>query len=224
MTVFSIAAYEKRHVVVVDIGGAYLNADMDTGVIVYMRLDGTMSKMTMKLNPDYGQFTDNKGCIIVRLDKALYGCVEFSALWYENLSNTLGDLGYIKNEYEACVYNRNMEGVQSSVAVNVDDLIITSVDLSMINDLCAGLKTKYGEITRNDGPALNYLGMEFDLSGPGEVHMNMKGYANDTILYAGIPGKARSPATDGLFVTRDCTEPVPETVRAWFHSVVAKLS
>ena len=45
MTVFSIAAYENRKAVVVDIGGAYLNADMNTGVDVYMRLDATMSKM-----------------------------------------------------------------------------------------------------------------------------------------------------------------------------------
>ena len=45
MTVFAIAAYEKRNVSVVDITGAYLNADMNTGVTVYMRLDKTMSSM-----------------------------------------------------------------------------------------------------------------------------------------------------------------------------------
>ena len=224
MTVFSIAAYENRNAVVVDIGGAYLNADMDTGFIVYMRLDGTMSKMMMRLDPGYEQFTDNKGCIVVRLDKALYSCVESAALWYENLSNTLRGMGYAKNEYVACVYNKSTDGVQCTVAVHVDDLIITSVSMDMINELCGGLKTKYGEITRNNGPVHNYLGMVFDLSVPGEVRMTMKGYTNDTIQYAGIPGKARSPATDGLFETRADSELVPETMRAWFHSVVAKLS
>ena len=71
---------------------------------------------------------------------------------------------------------------------------------------------------------INYLGMVFDLTKPGEVRMNMHGYTNDTIIYAGIPGKARSPATDGLFETRDGAELVPESTRIWFHSVVAKLS
>ena len=224
MTVFSIAAYEKRNAVVVDIGGAYLNADMNTGTLVYMRLDATMSRMMMKLDPGYEQFVDNKGCIVVRLDKALYGCVESAALWYENLSDTLGELGYVKNEYEACVYNKSANGAQCTVAVHVDDLIITCVNVDMINELCSGLECKYGEITRNDGPVLNYLGMVFDLSQPGEVCMSMKGYTNDTIHYAGIPGKARSPATDGLFETRADAELVPESIRAWFHSVVAKLS
>lgn len=96
--------------------------------------------------------------------------------------------------------------------------------MDMINELCSGLKSKYGEITRNDGPVLNYLGMVFDLSQPGEVRMSMKGHINDTLQYAGIPGKARSPATDGLFETRADAELVPETIRAWFYSVVAKLS
>lgn len=49
--------------------------------------------------------------------------------------------------------------------------------------------------------------------------MSMKGYTNDTILYAG-----RSPATDGFFETRVGAELVAESVRSWFHSVVAKLS
>ena len=54
--------------------------------------------------------------------------------------------------------------------------------------------------------------------------MSMKGYIDNTILYADVPGMARSPATDGLFDTREGMELVPESARVWFHSVVAKLS
>ena len=52
MTVFSIAAYEKRNAVVVNIGGAFLNTDMDTGIDVYMRLDRTMSDMMIRFDTD----------------------------------------------------------------------------------------------------------------------------------------------------------------------------
>lgn len=45
LAVFSVAAHEQRNASVIDIGGAYLNADMSTGVDVHMRLDPTMSKM-----------------------------------------------------------------------------------------------------------------------------------------------------------------------------------
>ena len=62
------------------------------------------------------------------------------------------------------MYNRTEGGVQCTVAFHVDDLIITSENKSMIDDLCKGLKSEYGEITRRDGPLLNYLGMSFDLS------------------------------------------------------------
>ena len=224
MTVFAIAAYEKRKAVVVDIGGAFLNAKMDTGINVHMRLDSTMSKMLSAIDSKYGKYTDDKGCIVVRLDKALYGCVESAALWYENLSQCLNDAGYEKNQYDVCVFNKKVGGLQCTIAIHVDDLIITSTDPKMIEDICAHVKSRYGSITRCDGPTLNYLGMVFDLSIAGEVRMTMKGYIEETIAMAGIPGKARSPATDGLFETREGTELVNECKRSWFHSVVAKLS
>ena len=224
MTVFSIAAYENRKAVVVDIWGAYLNADMNTGVDVYMHLDATMSKMMTKLDGSYEQYADNRGCIVVKLDKALYGCVESAALWYENLTATLMSLGFERNEYELCVYNKVSNGTQCTAAIHVDDVVITSINQGMIDGLCNGLKNRYGEITRNDGPVLNYLGMVFDLSISGQVRMSMKGFTDDTILYADVPGNARSQATNGLFDSREGMDLVPEPVRVWFHSVVAKLS
>ena len=225
MTVFAIAAHEKRNVAVIDIGGAFLNANMDTGITVYMRLDRTMSSMVCKIDKTYGEYMDDKGCVVVRLDKALYGCVESAALWYENLSGALKGFGYEKNKYEICVYNkRNKNGIQCTVAVHVDDLVISSIDKDMIWTLCDNLREKYGVITRADGSIVNYLGMVFDLSTSGEVRMTMRGYVEDTIAYAGVTGTAKSPATNGLFDTRDEATVVTENERVWFHSVVAKLS
>ena len=93
----------------------------------------------------------------------------------------------------------------------------------MVEDICAHIKQRYGNITRYDGPILNYLGMVFDLSTAGEVRMTMGGYIKETLAVAGVTGKARSPATDGLFETREGAELVPEVQRAWSHSIVAKL-
>ena len=109
LTVLSIAAFEKRHVSVVDITGAYLNANIGKEVTVHMRLDQLISGMLTKLSPAYGKYTDHRGCIVVRLEKALYGCVESAALWHEHLSDTLKGLGYTKNKHEWCVFNRSDE-------------------------------------------------------------------------------------------------------------------
>ena len=95
----------------------------------------------------------------------------------------------------------------------------------MIEDLCEKLKKRYGEITRCNGPVLNYLGMVFNLSTPGQVMMTMEGYIEDTLSCAGVSGKARTPGRDGLFEVREnAAVIVEEEERVWFHRIVAKLS
>ena len=91
----------------------------------------------------------------MKLDKALYGCVESAALWYENLRASFSDLGYAPNMYDVCVFNRrNQHGVQCTVAIHVNDLLITSACPLMIEDLAAGLTKRYGEITSKNGPVV----------------------------------------------------------------------
>jgi hypothetical protein len=88
----TIAAKEHRKVEVVDVVGAYLNASLEsTGVIVHMRIDKDLSSMLVQLDPSYTLFLDANGCLVVQLDKALYGCVEASKMWYENLTANLND-------------------------------------------------------------------------------------------------------------------------------------
>ena len=63
-TVLSIAADENRGAAVIDIGGAFLNANMDTGLPVHMRLDKNMSGMMTRLAPEYEQYVDAKACVM----------------------------------------------------------------------------------------------------------------------------------------------------------------
>lgn len=135
-TLLCIAAHEGRRVTVIDISGAYLNADMNTGLTVHMRLDKNMTGMMARLSPVYAKFVDARGCVVVRLDKALYGCVESAALWYENLRESMRTLGYTPNSVDICVFNKtSTKGVECTVAVHVDDLMITSTDPDMIESL-----------------------------------------------------------------------------------------
>jgi Reverse transcriptase (RNA-dependent DNA polymerase) len=140
-SILSIAAHEGRKAAVEDIGGAFLNAEMKIGVAVHMRLDRTMSELVTRLQPSYKKYQDGKGCIVVRLDRALYGCVESAALWYENLRDTMTALGYETNPYDICVFNKkNEEGTQCTVTVHVDDLLIISTDEKMNEGVAEGLR------------------------------------------------------------------------------------
>ena len=96
LTVLAIAAHERRAVSVVDITGAYLNAEIGREVTVHMRQDRVISSLITGICPKYSAYLDHRGSIVVRLQRALYGCVESAALWHDHLSATLGELGYIR--------------------------------------------------------------------------------------------------------------------------------
>ena len=81
---------------------------------------------------------------------------------------------------------------------------------------------KYGEISRSDGPVVNYLGMTFDLRVKGEARVTMKRHIQDTLEGSGTTGLAASPAIEQLFDVRDVSR-VEEEEWAKFHSMVAKL-
>jgi Reverse transcriptase (RNA-dependent DNA polymerase) len=107
---------------------------------VFMRLDKIMSEYLVQINTKYGQFREPNGTITVHLKKALYGCVEIASLWYHNLSASLKGLGYIRNEIDICVYNKvDKYGVQCTLCIHVDDLLITSKSKSTISNLTNGL-------------------------------------------------------------------------------------
>ena len=74
----TIAANEHRHVCTIDIGGAYLNAKMTSDI--YMYLDVELSRCMCNLFPEYLNYLDNNNKILVKLDKALYGCIESAKL------------------------------------------------------------------------------------------------------------------------------------------------
>lgn len=101
LTDLSIAAYKHRIATVVDIGGAYLNANMDTGILVLVRLDQTISvsSLLVKLDQSYSRhvdnriYVDNRECIVMLLKKALHGCVESAAPWHRYISRSIVSLG-----------------------------------------------------------------------------------------------------------------------------------
>ena len=95
-TTATIAASEGRQHIVVDIGGAFLNADMaPTGIDVHMRLNKIMTDMLIDIDETNRKFVDKDGSMVVRLDKALYGCVEASNLWYNDLRGKLTSSGFL---------------------------------------------------------------------------------------------------------------------------------
>ena len=99
----AIAAHERRKVATMDVGVAYLNAVMERDV--FMRVEPSIAEVFVELDPSYSGAINPDGSLVVKLEKALCGCVESSKLWYDNISSKLLNLGFVKNEKDPCVFN-----------------------------------------------------------------------------------------------------------------------
>ena len=79
LSVAAIAASEGRSAITIDIGGAFLNADIaPNGVKVHMRLNSIMTQMLIEIDESYKSFVEADGSMIVQLYNAaskllLYG-------------------------------------------------------------------------------------------------------------------------------------------------------
>ena len=222
----SIAAHERRHVKTVDIPGAYLHAKM-TGIMVLVNLDRFSTDILCHLRPEYREFVKPDGTLAMQLDKALYGCVESAKQWYDELSSSLKEDGFVPNPKDPCVFNKMVDGVQVTVTVYVDDLLFTSKSLTAIDAAIAFLESKYGTedqpLTIHEGKVHSFLGMSLDFSKPGRVEIGMPTYLKGVLTGCNVSGVAETPALANLFVIRTTADPLDGERAEEFYSSVAKL-
>jgi len=222
----AIAAAEDRHVMTVDVGGAFLHADMkSTGVRVHVELDPVMTKFMVELDPSYKEFITERKTCVVELDKALYGTIEAARLWYDLLSMELKGQGFVPNPYDPCVFNKTLDtGEQMTVAVHVDDMMVTCEVESALDDFVAFLRRRFGEdkVAEHRGKVLDFLGMTFNFETKGEARVTMKRLVDEIIAGSGVTTEFKTPAVDELFDVRDAQKLDVEE-RDRFRSYAAKL-
>jgi Reverse transcriptase (RNA-dependent DNA polymerase) len=224
LAIAAIAAAESRKVIAIDIGGAFLNADMaPTGVEVHMRLNRVMTSMLMQLDPSYEKYREPDDTVVVRLDKALYGCVEASLLWYNDLKSKLTADSFVENPYDRCVFNKiGKSGKQISIVLHVDDLMVTSESQDDLDTFGLYLKRVYPETRTTSGTILDYVGMTFDFTTAGEVRVTMDKCIDDILSGCGVTTTKVTPGASVLFDVRDAPK-ATESEAKWFHTHVAKI-
>jgi hypothetical protein len=198
--VAAIAAHERRHVVTADVSGAYLNASMGDHV-VHMVLDPICTAILCKLNGLYNDYVTKNGTCLVKLRKALYGCVQSARLWYDTIIRDLKRLGFIVNESDPCLLNRGSGDKQMTIIVYVDDLFMTSKNKHEIMTLIALLNGYYGKLTVTEGNNHSYLGMNFNFTKDSCVLVSMIGYVNDILVDNNVDSFNQSPAVCSLFTS-----------------------
>ena len=123
----AIAASEKRHVRCYNVPSAFVNTDVDENVL--MVLKGELAEMMVHIAPQvYWKYitVDRKGTVVlyVKLQKALYGLMRVSLLFYRKLRKELEEYGFAVNPYNPCVANKYVgDREQLTVIWHVDNLM-----------------------------------------------------------------------------------------------------
>jgi hypothetical protein len=216
----SIAASENRHVYTADVPVANLNADNSRHGIT---MDPTISATIAELEPSYQPFIRPNRTIVVRLNKAISGCIESARLWYELFRATLETQGFIANPLDPCIMNTRVADVQCTCVIYVDDLMFTSTNNTIILRAIKALEERFkSKLKVTEGTVHSYLGMCWDYSIPGCCKVTMPGYTSELLQTARTKGTASSPAAPHLFTVRDTIEILNPDIKEEFHTLVAK--
>ena len=136
-----IDAYEGRYVVTVDLPGAFMLTEQPN--TVHIRLTGAMVRLLIDVAPGvYDDFVikeRGEDVLYAQLNKALYGTVDASYLFWLDLSKQLTEMGFIVNPYDNCVANKLFNGKQCTITWHVDDLKISHVDKDVVEGVVGEL-------------------------------------------------------------------------------------
>ena len=221
----AVAASEKRKVCVVDIGGAYLNADRESaeGEEVIMELEPMLVSILAKVAPEVKPYVDEKGRLLVKLTKAMYGTLDAAKIWYEKLTGVLLDMGFVPNKVDPCVLNKTINGQQCTIMVYVDDLLVTCKEQAGLNQVITQLEETFqGDIKWSCDKDLSYLGMHLKIE-DGHVVISMEAYLDGVLGELDVKGTVTTPATANLFNVNSRSPLLSADGTKKFHTVVAKL-
>ena len=191
--------WKKR---VVDVAGAYLNADLK--IPEFMRIPADVVAMIEARLATHGETMESckqdDGSVIVELRKALYGLRQAGREWYELLSYFLTTQGYIRSNIDKCLFSKNVGGVISHLAIYVDDVLIVSNSDEEVDTITRALEKRFGSITVQEGETMSFVGIEIITDAAGNTRLRQRGYIMDTLNHFGVQDdqKAEYPCAGNI--------------------------
>ena len=139
---------KKREIAVLGLPGAFLHADNNQDVIMFMQ--GRLAKLMHLIAPQtYQKFiTVEKGkkVLYLKVQKALYCLLKSALLFYKKLRGDLESMGCEIYPYDPCVANKMIDSYQMKIIWHVNDLKILHKDGWEITEVIKWLGKIYGDI------------------------------------------------------------------------------
>jgi hypothetical protein len=135
-----VDACEKSYVKTINIKGAFLKAKVLEDLELIVKLEGYLAEMMHELCPD---FVIHEDCFVyLKCVKALYGHIKAARLFCNDLnSSSTHKMGFVRNQCDPCIYNKNTEEGQVTIRTHVDDLKVSSVLMKQLDIVIESLRT-----------------------------------------------------------------------------------
>jgi hypothetical protein len=143
-----IGTCKRRTVRCYDLPNTFVNTDVDKVVLIVLK--GELADMMVQITPQvYRKYimVDKKGTRIlyVKLQKALYGLMWASLLFYSKLRKEFEEYGLKENSWFPCVANMmTKSGKQLTVIWHVDNLMALCEDIFELTKFSCYLCKTYG--------------------------------------------------------------------------------
>jgi hypothetical protein len=180
-----------------------------------------MTRYMTQMFPELEKYVEEDDCLYTLMLKAIYGCVQASALWYALICRTLEEGGYEVSETDRCVFRKmSKKNRIYLLLLHIDD-ILANVDREVAMNLKARLEKAFVTIQFKEGGRLSYLGMQLELREEGTV-VDMSFYTKQLLEGKNFK-EAPSPSTKRTFKVDEESPLLCDKERKYFHSTVAKL-
>jgi hypothetical protein len=179
--ILAIIAFERRDVASFDLPAQFLQTEMKE--LLHLRITGAVALLLVESDPKrwkkHLRNEQGRPVIYVVCKKAIYGTLSAAILAYRKLTSYFKEWGFEMNPYDACVWNKMINGTQMTVVFHVNDGLVSHIDPTQVTNFLKQLKGMYGNtdpLTIRQGKHHDYLGMTIDPSKDGEVMITMYDY------------------------------------------------
>ena len=201
------AAAGNMQIHLLDIKTAFLNGELEEDIYI--------------CQPEgYVQGDTNLAC---HLNKTLYGLKQAPRAWHNRLHKELESYGYTASDADPGLYYFHGKTADVYLLIYVDDILIASSDLTLINSIKQNLLSTFD--ARDLGEASTYLGINIARDrGSGTIKISQPRLTNDLISKFGMDdGKNRSiPLSPSIKFSKDEGDPL-DTSKYPYSELVGSL-
>lgn len=177
----SVAGMNDYHIKHFDIKTAFLYGEIE-------------EEIYMKQPPGYAS---NR--MVCKLNKSLYGLKQAARAWNKVFHEALTEFGFKQNDIDKCLYSLNDKSNTCYLIIHVDDLLIVSNNLILIDNLKNHLIKKFE--LKDLGSAKHFLGIDISKDNNGNYLLSQSKYINKIVNEANLmDGKlSKYPLMTGYF-------------------------